>query len=160
MEPVKPAPVIIQAPEPTPVIVNPQPSTPSFDIWRSRAVYTAGLQYPHVVVGNYPLDRGTEVDVMVPFVDGSLEEHPGIVTYDRAHTKPMPSIIASLGPAQGNVLATEIRSPGYYNTSNQQPVLIQELDDSGRVIRSDTRAPQGGLIIGPDQHIKYENAYM
>ncbi|ELU18896.1 hypothetical protein CAPTEDRAFT_210374 [Capitella teleta] len=127
---------------------------PNVDIWRSEAVYTPGLQYPHVVVGEYPLDPGVPVDVVVPFVNGTMEAHPAILRAPQppAVTRqqvPVPTIIASLGPSQPSTMASDVRY-------SQQPLIIQEIDDSGQMTGYSNGGRNSGLVIGDDQHVRYE----
>lgn len=119
-------------------------------LWRSEAVYTPGLQYPHAIVGDYPLDPNLPVDVMVPFTDGSVEVHPAYLPHpaqvNLRPIEPPPRIVAELGPQP---IASEIRH-------SREPLIIQELDDQGRLSAYADGVRNDGLIIGDDRHVNYE----
>jgi hypothetical protein len=120
------------------------------NIWRSEAVYTPGLQYPHAMVGDYPLDPNLPVDVMVPFTDGSVEVHPTYLPrpsqVNLRPIEPPPRIVAELGPEP---IASEIRT-------SREPLIIQELDDQGRLSAYADGVNNGGLVIGDERHVNYE----
>jgi hypothetical protein len=127
-------------------------AVPTTNIFRSEAVYTPGFQYPYVVVNDYPLEPGMPVDVMVPFVDGSVESHPAYIASPRPapslppqNTGPEPVIVASLEPVQPRNV-------------QQQPLILQEVDDAGRMTGYATGGGRSneGLVIGDDTHVRYE----
>ena len=163
----QPQPLVLLAPQyiPEPVMFEPPP----LEVWRSNAVFTTGLQYPHVIVGDYPLNEGPEVNVAVPFVDGTVEEHPAYAPMPKrrailapvlsSYGGPVPSIVASLGPAQGSMLASEVRAM-VNNTPipTRTPMVIQELDEQGHVMPKEegTATAQRGILIGEERHVSYD----